>query len=118
IFAGQRRSATDDGKFQLLPLQVLDHVFHFQGGLDQQAAETDCVGFVVLGGFYDVVARLLDTEVDDAKTVVGKNDVNEVFADIVDIPLDGGQNDCALLGTGFLLHFGLKIGHRLFHNPS
>ena len=106
------------GEIELLALQILNDVLHLQRGLDQQAAEADGIGLVLLGGFDDDVGGLLDPQVDYLVSVVGKNDIHQVLADIVDIALDRGQNDGALLRACLLLHLGLEIGDRLLHHPG
>ncbi len=43
------------------------------------------------------VERLLDAEVDHPVAVVGQDDVDQVLADVVDVALDRGEHDRALL---------------------
>ena len=71
---------------------------------------------MLLRGFDDHVARLLDAEINHAKTVVGENDVHQIFSDVVDISLYRGQHDSALLRAGFFFHLGLEIGHGCLHH--
>src|SRR5215510_237987 len=93
VFARQGGAAADYRKLQLLRLQVLDHVLHLQRGLHQQAAQPNCVGIVLFGGGNDRVRRLLDPQVHDPVAVVGENDVNQIFADVVDVALHGSKDD-------------------------
>src|SRR5450432_2536368 len=116
ILASQRCTAADYWKLQLLPLQVLNDVLHFQRGFDQQPAQADSVGVVLLRGFNDRVTRLLDAEIDHPISIVGKNNVNQVLANVVDVALYRGNHYRALLRiASLLLHFRLKISDRLFH---
>ncbi len=70
IFACERSASADHRKLQLLPLQVLNDVFHLQRRFHQQPAQPDCVGVVLLCGFDDGVAWLLDSEVDYPVSVI------------------------------------------------
>ncbi len=61
--------------------------------------------------------RLLDAEVEDGVAVVGQDDVDEVLADVVNIALDGGQDDLALALALDFFHERFEVGdgglHRL-----
>ena len=71
------------------------------------------------GGVDDGVARLLDAEIDDLVAVVGEDDVDEVLADVVDVALDRGEHDRALLlRAGLLLHLRLEIGDGGLHDSG
>jgi hypothetical protein len=59
-------------KFQLLVMQVLDHVFHLERRLHQQAAQTDGVSPMFQRGVDNRVRRLLDAEVHHLETVIGR----------------------------------------------
>ena len=41
--------------------------------------------------------RLLDAQVEHLVAVVRENNVDEILADVVNVALDGGQNNLALL---------------------
>ena len=118
IFAGQRRSSADHWKFQLLPLQVLDHIFHLQRGFHQQPAQPDGVRIMFHCRLDDVVARLLDPQVDYMKTIVSENDVHEVFPNVVHIAFHRRQHKSSLLRPSLLFHLGLKVGYRLLHHSG
>ena len=63
----------------------------------------------------DVVDGLLDAEVEDGVAVVGEDDVDEVFADVVDVALDGGEDDLALGLALDLLHELFEVGDGGLH---
>ena len=116
ILASQGCAAADHGKLQALPLQILDHVFHFQRGLHQQTTQPDGVSFVLHRRFDDRVRGLLNPQVHDPVAIVGENDVHKIFANIVNIALHRGYHDGSFLRSSLLLHLGLKISHSLLHH--
>ena len=42
------------------------------------------------------IDRLLNAEIENLIAIVRQDDVDEVFADVVDVPFDRGQDDLAL----------------------
>ena len=78
--------------------------------LHQQAGEADGVGVHFLGLGDDVVDGLLDAEVVDGVAVVGEDDVDEVLADVVDVALDGREDDLALGLAVDLFHVRFEVG--------
>ena len=70
------------------------------------------------GRLDDVVARLLDPQIDHMKTIVGENDVHEVLPNIVHIAFHRRQHKSSLLRSSLLFHLGFKIGHRLLHHSG
>jgi hypothetical protein len=71
--------------------------------------------FFSLQALHDVVDRLLDAEVVNGVAVVGQDDVDEVFADVVHVALDGGQHDFALGLALDFFHVRLEMSHRRLH---
>ncbi len=62
----------------------------------------------ILGGhFY--------AQVDHPIAVVGQDDLHQVLADVVHIPLDRGQDHLSFGGSIQPLHVGLQVGHRELH---
>ena len=116
ILAGQGCAPADHRKLQALPLQILDHIFHFQRGLHQQPAQSDGIGFVLHRRFDDRIRRLLDPEVHYSVAIVGQNDVHQIFANIMNITLHRGYHDSSFLRSSLLLHLGLEISHSLLHH--
>ena len=57
----------------------------------------------------------LDPEVDHFVAVVGEDDVDQVFPDVVDITLDGCEHHLALAALVVLFHVWLKLGDGGLH---
>ena len=57
----------------------------------------------------------LDAQVDDLVAVVGEDDVDQVLADVVNVPLHRGQHDGAAPALVRALHVRLEVGDRLLH---
>src|SRR6478672_1504955 len=67
-------------------------------------------------GVEDAVDCLLDTEIENFVTIVRKNDVDKVLADVVNVTFDGCQNHLAFCSsTPLLFHEGLKKTHCGLH---
>jgi hypothetical protein len=107
--ARQRRAAADDRQRHPLLPQDGHVLLHHRRALDQQAADADGVRVVPARGRQDRVDRLLDPEVERLVPVVRQDDVDQVLADVVDVPLDRRQDDAALLGPLDPLHVRLEV---------
>ncbi len=119
IFARERGTTADHRELKFLTLEVLDHVFHFQRGLDQQPTQPDRIRAMFLRRFNDHVTRLLDSEINHAISIVRKNNVHEVLADVVDVAFHRSDHDRALLpGSGLLLHLGFEVRNSLLHHAG
>ena len=70
---------------------------------------------VLLVGGYKVLRRHLDSQVDHLVAVVGQNDVHQVFADVVNVALDGGQDYLAPDRAVQPVHVRFQAGDREFH---
>ena len=107
------------GYFSAIPREFIscEVLLHDDRRLHEQPGHADDVGAVLLGGLEDRGDRLLDAEVDDRVAVVGQDDVDEVLADVVDVALDGGQDDLALALLALdLLHVRLEVGDGGLHD--
>ena len=103
------------GQMQLPFAEVLLHDAH---GLDEQARHADRVGTDFLEGIDDLTDGLLDAQVGHRVPIVGEDDVDEVFAYVMHITFDCGEDDPAL-GTGLgarLLHVRLEKSDGLLHH--
>ncbi|OKK14717.1 hypothetical protein AMK16_29615, partial [Streptomyces sp. CB00455] len=118
VGAGQGGAAEDDGVVggQLALVEFLEVLLHDHGRLHQQTRHPDHIGLVLLRGFQDRGDRLLDTDVDDVVAVVRQDDVDEVLADVVDVPADGRQHDGALAVVVGLLHVRFEERHGRLHD--
>ena len=89
-----RRAADHDLHLvaQTCSLQRIDDVFliHHRGG--EKSGEADDVRIVFFDRFHDLLRRAVDAEVDDADTRTLDHHFDEVFADVVQIALDGADD--------------------------
>ena len=83
--------------------------------LNQQAAESDDVYVVFAGLFDDGLGRHLDADVVHLVAIVAQDDVHEVFADVVHVTLNRGQQDLGGVTLVDLFHEGFQKGHGLLH---
>ena len=95
---------------------------HFiQRGRDE-SAQADDIHILFAGGLQDFFTRNHDPEVNHLVVVAGEHDADNVFADVMDVALDGGHEDFAgvfggvAAGLFLRLHEGHEIGHGLFHH--
>ena len=88
---------------------------HLLGAFHEQAGQADGVGLVLAVGLDQVLGRDFDAEIDDVEPVVRENDFHQVFADVVHVALDGGEQDLALRRVGFLLHELFEVRDRRLH---
>src|SRR5204863_8109396 len=95
---GEGSAAEDDGELggDAAGVHLLEVLLHHHGRLHQQPGHPDDVGPVGVGGLEDRRYGLLDADVDDGEPVVGQDDVDQVLADVVDVTLDGGEDNGAL----------------------
>ena len=67
-------------------------------------------------GVENVFDRLFDSQIVNLVTVVGQNDIDKVLSNVVNVALDGGQDDLALFRAFDLVHERFEIGDRGFHH--
>ena len=115
VLAGERGAAADDGNLGVDLLQILDDVLHLEGGFDEEAGKADSVSVVLVSGLDDGGGGLLDAEVDDLVAVVGEDDVDKIFTNVVHVAFDGGEDNGSLLVALGLLHLGLKVSDSGLH---
>ncbi|OQA52097.1 MAG: hypothetical protein BWY44_00763 [Candidatus Omnitrophica bacterium ADurb.Bin292] len=85
-------------------------------GFYEQTRKSDSVRLVFLSRLQNSVDRLLNSKIDNLVSVIGKDDVDEVFPDVMNIPLDRREHNLPPLGTLFFFHEPLEIGYRPLHN--
>ena len=116
VRAGQRRPTENDRDVAAPPIIDLQQVVpHDQGALDEEAGHADDVRVFFGRPVQDVGQGNLDPEVGDLVAVVGEDDVDEVFSDVVHITADGCQHDMALATSAGLFHVWLEEGHGGLH---
>ena len=114
--AVDRGAADQHGVLQAALVQLLDGERHLLGGRDEQRAEADRGGVVLLRGVEDRADRDLLAEVDDRVAVVGEDRVDERLADVVHVAEHGGQDDGALRVALELVEVLLELGDGLLHH--
>jgi len=87
-----------------------------------QSAQSNKIDLRVASGLKNFFARHHHAEVDDFVIVAGEHDANNIFADVMDVALDGGHEDFALgaavaAGPLFLFHEGQQPGDGFLHDP-
>ena len=91
-------------------------VTHDDGALYEQAAHAKSVSANFFDLFNHLVDADLDTNVVDFVTIVGADDVNKVFSDVVNIALHGGKNQFALgAALASFFHELFKMRNSCFH---
>ena len=115
VFPRQRRSAKDHRGIDPPLVEHLQVFAHHHRRLDQQSGHADGVGFVLLVGLDDGADGLLDPQVVDHVSVVGEDDVHEVFADVVYVAANGGEDDGTLAAVRLLVHVRFEERHRGLH---
>ncbi len=112
---GKRGAAHQDGSVHTRIAQIARGRDHFVGALHQQSGKSDQIRVVLLGGGHEPIRRHLDAQVHHAKAVVAQDDFHQVLADVVDVPLDGGQQQNPTRGDIPLGHLGLQVRHGGLH---
>ncbi len=109
VVAREGCAAEEDGDSDADGVHLFEVFAHHVDGLHEQTGHTDGVGFLFLRGFEDVGDRLLDAEVEDGVAVVGEDDVDEVFADVMDVSFDGREDDSAFARAFDFFHEGFEM---------
>ncbi len=89
-------SADEQRQLEPLPLHLAGHVNHLVERRRDEAAETDQVHLFRLGAFENFFTRDHDAHVDDFVVVAGEDDADDVLADVVNVTLDGCEQDLSL----------------------
>ncbi len=110
------RAANQHGEFQPAPLEFVDDKRHLLGGADQQGGEADGGGVHFDGFRDDGFGGGLFAEVNDGVAVVDKNGLDQVFADVMHVTVNGGEDD-GTFGDAFnLFEVGFEVGDGFFHH--
>ena len=81
------RSTDEQRQLETLALHLARHMHHFVERRSDQTAQPDHVRLLRLGAFENFFARDHHTHVDDFVVVAGKNDADDVLADVVNVTL-------------------------------
>ena len=85
-----------DGDRDLVGIEGLKIRLHDHHTLDQKSRQANGIRLVRRNGGHNRFCGLLDANVVHRVAVVGQNDVNQVFSDVVDVTLHRSQNNAAL----------------------
>ena len=72
------------------------HMHHLIEGRGDETAQPDHVNLGVPGGLEDLLARHHDPQIDHLVIIAAEDDPDDVLADVMHIPLDGGQENFPL----------------------
>ncbi len=97
-------------------MQFVDDQRHLLAGAHQQRAKPDGVSFFLDRFGDDRFSRHLLAQVDHAVTVVGKDRLDQVLADIVHITVHGRQHELALAYPFLSFQEVLQVRYRFFHH--
>ena len=100
VAGSQHRAAYHDFAIQLGSVQGLDGGLHVGHGGGHQGRKTDQLGTGLAHGFHHALRRHITTQIQHIVTVVFEDDAHDVFADVVHIAFDGGNDDLALAALG------------------
>lgn len=83
-----------------------------------QAAETDeiCFDFLSLGGY--LIPGNHNTEIMDLVVVTAEDNADNVLSNVMDITLNGGEDNYTSVRTFFLLHVLKEVVDGLLHDTS
>ena len=120
---GSGRAPYEQGYVEFLPVHFAGDGDHLVEGRGNEAAESDDIGVVFAGGVEDVLEGGHDAEVHDLVVVASEHDSDDVLADVVDVALDGGDDDLAVGAGGvgvalLVLDEGDELGDGLLHDAG
>jgi len=93
------RTPHQHGEIEPAALQFVYDKGHLFTGADQQRAQTNGVRFFFNCTVDDGIRRYLFPEVDHVVAIVGKNGLDQVFANIMHISVNRRQEELAFAGT-------------------
>ena len=91
MLCARGRPADQERQLEAGTFHFAGDVGHFVEAGRDQAGEADDIDVFLAGCFEDRFARHHDAEVDHLKIVAAEHDADDVFADVVDVALDGGE---------------------------
>src|SRR6266403_1983499 len=112
---GERRPADQQRNFDPSVAQIVSGDDHLLRAFHQQTRKADGVRLMLLISLDQVFGRNLDAQIHNVVAIIFQNNLYEIFADVVNIALYGGQNNAAALRRVRLLHELLKMADRGFH---
>ncbi len=100
VFRRQDSTADHDLAVQFGCMEGRNGLFHALEGGRHQGGQADQMHVLLPDGVHDRLHRHVAAQVDDLKAVVFEDDLHDVLADVVDVPLDRGDDDAALALAG------------------
>ena len=83
----ERRSAENDRHIDAAFVHQFQIVAHDERRFYKQAAHPDRIRFCLFPRTQNVVDRLFDAEIYDLVAVVGQDNIDQIFADVMDVAL-------------------------------
>ena len=111
----QRRAADQKRNAHAGFAQIGGGNHHLLRALDQQPRKPNGIGTVLAIGRDQIFGRNLDTQVDHRVAVVAEDDVNQVFADVVDVTLYRREDDFTPGRVLRFVHELFQVVHGRFH---
>ena len=123
VRGGSGRAADQQRHLETTALHFLGDVYHLVERGGDQTGQADHVRADFDGLVEDLVAGDHDAHVGDFEAVAGEHDADDVLADVVDVALDGGDEEPAgrtlvRIGGFFRLHVRLEPGDGLLHHAG
>ena len=120
VVARGGRAADEQRHGEALTLHFGSNVAHFFQRRGNQSGKTNGLRAVFARGVQDFFAGHHDTEVNDFIAVAAQYDADDVFADVVHVALDRGNQDAPFAGGAGALFFRLnprnQVGDGLLHD--
>ena len=115
-------AADEQRNLQATPRHLAGDMGHFIQRRRDQTAETDNIGLLFNRRVDDLVRRHHDAEIDDIVVIAAQHDADDIFADVVDVAFDRGEDQLGAPGSIlrlvlFRLEKWRQIGHGFFHHP-
>ena len=88
-FGGECCAAEDDGDADTSIVEYIQVLFHECRRLHKQTTHGNAIGFMLLISINDRINGLFNAKINDFVAVVGEDNINEIFTNIVNIASHG-----------------------------
>ena len=124
MYPRRGRPADQERSIERQALHLFGDVHHLVERRSDEATQSDDVDLLFARGLQNLLAWHHHTEIDDLVIVALQHHAHDLLADVVDIPLDGGEQDLAIRRTRLPALFLLlvyerhEMGDGLFHDSG
>ena len=108
-------SPNEHGQVHRIFFEEFQHIRHFVERRRDKPAKPDQIG--VLRGLQNPFGLYHNAQIDNVEPVARKHDAHDIFADVVDVALDGGNYDFRAAALRGGLHKRFECRHRALHDP-